>query len=102
MEELLGYTPEAMTQPGFWKLLVHPADRERVLAEDERCDRSGDPWHMEYRKDARDGRVVWVRDHAALVAGGPGEVSYWHGFVIDVTEQKLAEQATREALITCP
>jgi signal transduction histidine kinase len=33
-----------------------------------------------------------------LVHGGPGEPSYWHGFVIDITEQKLAEQTIREAL----
>jgi two-component system, OmpR family, sensor histidine kinase KdpD len=33
-----------------------------------------------------------------LVHGGPGEPSLWHGFVIDITEQKLAEHAMREAL----
>jgi signal transduction histidine kinase len=53
---------------------------------------------MEYRSIAKDGRVVWLRDHAVLVRGEPGEPSFWHGFVIDVTEQKLAEQAMREAL----
>jgi signal transduction histidine kinase len=42
--------------------------------------------------------VVWLRDHAVLVHGAPGEPSFWHGFVIDITEQKLAEQAMREAL----
>jgi signal transduction histidine kinase len=53
---------------------------------------------MEYRSIAKDGRVVWLRDHAVLVHGEPGAPSFWHGFVIDVTEQKLAEQAMREAL----
>jgi PAS domain S-box-containing protein len=98
VEEIFGYTPEEAGQPGFWKTLIHPDDRERVLAEDERVERTGDPWRMEYRKLARDGRVVWVRDHAVLVRGEPGEPSYWHGLIIDITEQKLAEQATREAL----
>jgi signal transduction histidine kinase len=69
-----------------------------VLAEDRRVELTGDPWHMEYRSITKDGRVVWLRDHAVLVHGGPGEPSYWHGFVIDITEQKLAEQAIREAL----
>jgi PAS domain S-box-containing protein len=98
VKEIFGYTPEEAGQPGFWKTLIHPDDREQVLAEDERCERTGDPWCMEYRKLAKDGRVVWVRDHAVLVRGGPGEPSYWHGFIIDITEQKLAEQATRSAL----
>ena len=44
---------------------------------------------MEYRSITKDGRVVWLRDHAVLVHGGLGEPSYWHGFVLDITEQKL-------------
>lgn len=98
VEDLVGYTPEESGQPGFWKTILHPDDRERVLAEDRRVELTGDPWRMEYRSIARDGHVVWLRDHAVLVHGGPGEPSFWHGFVIDITEQKLAEQAMREAL----
>ena len=37
-EGLLGYTSEEAMQPGFWKTLVHPEDREWVLAEDKRCE----------------------------------------------------------------
>ncbi len=98
VEDIMGYTPEESGQPGFWKTMLHPDDRERVLAEDERVELTGDPWRMEYRSIAKDGRVVWLRDHAVLVHGEPGEPSFWHGFVIDITEQKLAEQAMREAL----
>jgi PAS domain S-box-containing protein len=95
---LLGYTPEEAMQPGFWKTLLHPEDREWVLAEDERCERTGDPWHAEYRVFAKDGRVVWLRDHAVLVHGERGEPDFWQGYYIDVTEQKLAEEALRQAL----
>jgi PAS domain S-box-containing protein len=95
---LLGHTPEEAMQPGFWKTLVHPEDRGWVLAEDDRCERTGDPWHAEYRVLAKDGRVVWLRDHAVLVRGEGGEPDFWQGFYIDITEQKLAEAATREAL----
>jgi PAS domain S-box-containing protein len=98
VEDLVGYTPEESGRPGFWKTILHPDDRERVLAEDRRVELTGDPWRMEYRSITKDGRVVWLRDHAVLVHGGPGEPSYWRGFVIDVTEQKRAEQAIREAL----
>jgi PAS domain S-box-containing protein len=98
VKDIMGYTPEECGRPGFWKSILHPDDRERVLAEDRRVELTGDPWRMEYRSIAKDGRVVWLRDHAVLVRGEPGEPSLWHGFVIDITQQKLAEQATRQAL----
>ncbi|HVD13269.1 MAG TPA: ATP-binding protein [Actinomycetota bacterium] len=96
--EKLGYTPEEVGQPGFWKGLVHPDDRERVLAEDEQVELTGVPWRMEYRVVGRDGQVLWIRDHAVLVRDGRGRPAFWQGLWIDVTDQKLAEQAMREAL----
>ena len=38
VEDLVGYTPEESGQPGFWKTILHPEDRERVLAEDRRVE----------------------------------------------------------------
>jgi PAS domain S-box-containing protein len=98
IQRMLGYTPEESVQPGRWLARVHPDDRDWVAAENERCDRTGDPWRAEYRVVTKDGRVVWVRDHAVLVSGSHGEPDCWQGFYIDVTDQKLAEAATREAL----
>jgi PAS domain S-box-containing protein len=96
--QLLGYTDEETMRPDFWKTVIHPDDRERILAENERCDRTGDPWHVEYRTVAKDGRVVWLRDHAVLVRGEHGAPDYWQGYYIDITEQKQAEEALRQAL----
>jgi PAS domain S-box-containing protein len=97
-QQLFGYTVEEATQPDFWKTLVHPDDREWVLAENERVERTGDPWTVEYRALAKDGRVVWLRDHAVLVRGERGEPDHWQGYYIDITEQKQAEAALRQAL----
>src|SRR4029450_13804802 len=97
-QQWFGYTVEDAMQPDFWKTLVHPDDREWVLAENERVDRTGEPWNVEYRTIAKDGRVVWLRDHAVLVRGEHGEPDYWQGYYIDITEQKQAEEALRQAL----
>jgi PAS domain S-box-containing protein len=97
-QQLFGYTAEEATQPDFWKSLVHPDDRGWVLAENERVDRTGDPWNVEYRVLAKDGEVLWLRDHAVLVPGQPGEPDHWQGYYIDITEQKQAEEALRQAL----
>jgi signal transduction histidine kinase len=43
-ECMFGYTPDETEQPNFWKTILHPADRDRVLAEDEWCERNLEPW----------------------------------------------------------
>jgi len=98
IEGIIGYTAEEAMQPSRWKSWLHPDDREWVLAEDARCERTGDPWFAEYRVIGKDGQIVWIRDHAVLVHGEHGEPDFWQGYYIDVTDQKLAEAATREAL----
>jgi PAS domain S-box-containing protein len=61
-ESLLGYsTEEVLSDPEHWMRILHPDDRERVLAEDERTNQTEEPFVMEYREIARDGSVVWVK-----------------------------------------
>jgi PAS domain S-box-containing protein len=99
IHQLLGYMQgEWMADPGIWRSLIHPADRERVLAEVGRTDRTGDPFIMEYRLLAKDGSVVWVRDEAVIVEQGPTtDRSVWQGVFVDITRRKEAEQRLREA-----
>ena len=44
--------------------LLHPDDRARALAENARHNETGEPFSLEYRMFAKDGRVVWVLDQA--------------------------------------
>ncbi|MGB3634184.1 MAG: PAS domain-containing protein, partial [Rubrobacteraceae bacterium] len=65
VEEMLGYTQEEwLEDPGLWVKLLHPEDRERVLAEANRTPKTEEPFEAEYRLIARDGRTVWVHDNA--------------------------------------
>jgi PAS domain S-box-containing protein len=92
-ETILGYPPESqMIDEEHWLSTVHPEDRERVLAEEARTDQTGEPFRVEYRVIAGDGRVVWVRDEATLVRGEEGQPLYWLGVQYDVTEQKREAQ----------
>jgi diguanylate cyclase (GGDEF)-like protein/PAS domain S-box-containing protein len=94
-ESILGYAPEEwLTDPHLWAERVHPEDRERVFARETQLDEPGAP--EEYRMLHRDGRTVWVRDHAALLADELGELR-WHGVLSDITDQKLAEAELRSA-----
>jgi diguanylate cyclase (GGDEF)-like protein/PAS domain S-box-containing protein len=98
VEEVLGYPAQRFVEdPGFWDELIHPDDLEGVLAEDERTDQTGEPFEIEYRMIARDGRVVWVRDEATLVPDEHGNPSYWLGVQSDITDRKLAEEALKKS-----
>jgi PAS domain S-box-containing protein len=92
-ETILGYPPESkIIDEEHWNRIVHPEDRERVLAEEARTDQTGEPFRVEYRVIAGDGRVVWVRDEATLVRDEEGQPLYWLGVQYDVTEQKREAQ----------
>jgi PAS domain S-box-containing protein len=91
-EPLTGYSPEErLAEPGLWVQMLHPDDREAVLAESDRTNASGEPFDLEYRILTKDGRTVWVHDHASLVEDQAGRPS-WQGVLIDITERKLAEE----------
>jgi diguanylate cyclase (GGDEF)-like protein/PAS domain S-box-containing protein len=92
IEAITGYAPEEYDDPEFWIRTMHPDDRRRVLDEDARTDRTGEPFRVEFRKFARDGRLVWLRDEAVLVRDEAGEPLYWQGVVSDITERKALEE----------
>jgi len=98
VEAMLGYTQgEYTADPEFWKTIIHPDDRERVLTTDEQTSQSGEPFDLEFRMVAKDGRVVWLRESGTLVRDEGGEGQVWHGVLFDITELKRVEGELREA-----
>ena len=93
IEDLTGYTPDDCKDPDLRWSMVHPEDRGRMQAEDERAGMPGEVFASEYRVLHRDGRVVWVRNESVLVEDEEGGTRYWQGFMIDITERKQAEEA---------
>jgi PAS domain S-box-containing protein len=89
IKELLGYTQEEWTgNPHLWVEVLHPDDRDWVVASCHEANESAASWRAEYRMVARDGRVVWVRDMATLVRGSQGQGLCWQGVMIDITMLK--------------
>jgi PAS domain S-box-containing protein len=99
IEHMLGYSvAEWQRDAELWIWAMHPEDRDRVLAEHRESNRTGKPYHAEYRLFARDGSERWFRDEAVIVRNDAGEPLFWRGVILDVTEQKRAEAELRQSL----
>jgi PAS domain S-box-containing protein len=96
LEAELGYTvAEWVSDENLYAKVLHPEDREWVLAEYARRRDSDVPFRAEYRMLARDGMVHWYHDEAAVIRDETGRPAYFHGFLLDITEQKHLAEALR-------
>jgi diguanylate cyclase (GGDEF)-like protein/PAS domain S-box-containing protein len=94
IEDMLGYPREAwLTDDELWLQVLHPEDAERMRREDERARGTLSSLFAEYRMVARDGRVVWVSEKAAVVKDETSGTVYWQGVMVDITERRQAEEA---------
>ena len=99
IENVLGYTvDEWLTDRGLFARLLHREDRERVLAEHSRSERSGEPLQTRYRLVAKDGRVVWFEDSSVVVTDSAGSKLYREGYMLDITAQQLADEGREQLL----
>jgi PAS domain S-box-containing protein len=97
VETILGYTQEEwMVEANLCFDLIHPEDRDRVLAECDLANEMRQPYSTEYRMIARDGRIVWIRDEAVLVKGEQGQPLCWQGAMVDITSQHASGGLERE------
>ncbi len=94
IESMLGYpVSEWVENRDLFVELLHPEDRERVLAAHQRTHTTGEALFVEYRLRTRSGRYVWVQDEARVVVVEDGSVL--QGYLLDVTARKEAEEQLR-------
>ena len=100
IESILGYSPkEWLADPGLWVKLLHPEDRDRVLAESQRdlLGSNGAVFRSEYRILTRKSDVLWLRDEATAVRNGLDEPEFLQGIMFDVTDQKRFEEQLKSS-----
>lgn len=87
---------DLMSDPGHFGRMLHPEDRDRVVAANARAEGTGEPFDEEYRIVRDDGEVVWLHSRATLLRDPRGRPLFWHGVSIDVTQQRRAEAMLQE------
>jgi diguanylate cyclase (GGDEF)-like protein/PAS domain S-box-containing protein len=93
---MTGFSPgEWLAEPDMWVRRLHPEDRERVLRQFRDACASGGRFACEYRILDREGRVVWWRDEGRVLPDPDGKARFVRGFVLDITEQRMAEESLR-------
>ncbi|MGH3035510.1 MAG: PAS domain S-box protein, partial [Gaiellaceae bacterium] len=72
--------------------IVHPADTQML----EEAIGEGAPYSVEYRVLHAEGTVRWVLEHGQVVEDSDGN-AWLEGAILDISEQKAAEEAVRES-----
>ncbi len=98
-ESLLGFAPEDWSaDPDLWLNQLHPDDRDRAVAATHESESTDEPFSMEYRLFAKDGRVVWIRDEATVMTRDEeGRSKLILGVLFDITERKRVEEELERA-----
>ena len=103
IEPVLGFSvDEWKTDTHLFTRLLHPEDRERVLAAHAHTHETHEPLSIEYRLVSRDGRVIWLRDEGVIVLDDHGKPLYLQGYLLDITREREAEQQLRQLALYDP
>lgn len=90
----LGFSPaEWLADPALHERQLHAQDRAAAMAALGASRACGAALRLEYRLHTRDGQTLWFRDEAEVVTDEAGEKLFMQGILVDITRNKLAEQA---------
>ncbi|WP_379485833.1 putative bifunctional diguanylate cyclase/phosphodiesterase [Novosphingobium soli] len=98
VERVLGYTEGLRNTPNWWVELVHPEDRPEMDAMCNRViDGTDDSWSHECRFRTADGSYVHLLSRGYVVRDGRGRPKRSVGALLDITQEKRAEEDLRRA-----
>lgn len=80
-----------------WIKVQHPDHVERVMASIQRAVETAEPWEDTFPLRCHDGSYRWFLSRAVPIRNDAGEIVCWFGTNTDVTEQRAAEEALKEA-----
>jgi len=96
-QDMLGFPVDRwLSTPDFFAQLIHPEDRDAVLAQCRTETAAARDHALEYRAVAADGRVVWLRNRVRVVCDLDGRPDRVRGLIVDITSLRQSEGARRQ------
>ncbi len=97
--ELTGYSPDMFIAGGgvTYGDLIHPDDQQSVQSAVQHAIGQRTAFRMTYRITTADAKIKWVWEQGSAVYTDSGELEALEGFITDITERKLAEQALKDS-----
>ena len=89
--------PPGTTDGEGWNGMFHPDDQALAWGRWRHALATGEPYEIEYRLRHHSGQYRWVLGRALPVRDERGAIQRWMGTCTDIHEQKLTEDALREA-----
>lgn len=95
---LFGYSEQELEERYQNRLfnIIHPFDRERIGKEFKDQRNIGKIIELDYRVEAKGGRIVWVSNRCIVKIENGEEVAY--GVLLDITKRRQAEEELRLSL----
>ena len=94
IQRLLGYNAPDVCRYDWWLEVLHPEDRDRILAVVSEG-MKGPGYSTEYRIRGKDGAYHWIEDNSRVVRDATGRPIQAVGVWTDITERKEAEEELR-------
>ena len=95
-ESLFGYTKaEIEANPLLWRNLILPEDREHLRQELAKMVKSDRFYEVEYRCQAKDGRLLWLSQITLPIRNSAGQIVGFESWAHNITKRREAEGQVR-------
>ena len=78
--------------------VIHPDDKKRLEQAVANAIETDQEWFLEYRILHRDGSIRWAQEKGQVVKQETGDVDYFDGFILDITQEKRNQQELENQL----